>query len=155
VWRGVSFSIGASALVIVLVGAAAASARITVNRGVAAIGLGMTAAEVRARLGKPSLDAVSGATRNYVYRRRALVVALVRSRVVIVSTRSPRERTAGGIGVGSTDADVRRRVRGARCAATADVQFCRVGSIRPGRRSTTFQIQQGRVVTVTVARGLT
>ncbi|MEA2233413.1 MAG: hypothetical protein QOD83_3229 [Solirubrobacteraceae bacterium] len=135
-------------------GAVAAPARITVNRSVDGIGLGMTAKEVRARLGKPSLDAVSEGARNYVYRRRALVVSLVGSRVVIVSTRNARQRTAGGIGVGSTDADVRGGVRGARCGATADVQFCRVGSIRPGRRSTTFQIQQGRVVTVTVARGL-
>ena len=114
----------------------------------------MTAKEVRNRLGAPSLDTFSNGARNYVYRGRALVISLVRSRVVIVSTRSRRERTAGGIGVGSKDSDVRRRLPRARCGATAGVQYCRVGSIRPGRRSTTFQIQQGRVVTVTVARGL-
>jgi outer membrane protein assembly factor BamE (lipoprotein component of BamABCDE complex) len=148
-----SIAVGASTLVLGVVGAAAASARITVNRGVGSIGLGMTAKQVRARLGAPSLESATGGSRNYVYRRRALVVSLVGSRVVIISTRNSRERTATGIGVGSTDADVLRRVAGARCATKADVRFCRVGSIRPGRRSTTFQIQQGRVVTITVARG--
>lgn len=114
----------------------------------------MTVKEVRTRLGAPSLETVSNGARNYVYRRRLLVVSIVGSRVAIVSTRSRRERTSGGIGVGSKDSDVRRRLPRARCGTTAGVQYCRVGSIRPGRRSTTFQIQQGRVVTVTVARSL-
>ena len=115
----------------------------------------MTAKEVRGRLGAPSLQTVSSGARNYVYRGRALVISLVGSRVVIVSTRNTRERTQAGIGVGSAASDVRRRVPRARCGTKAGVQFCRIGSVGPGRRSTTFQILQGRVVTITIARGLT
>lgn len=134
--------------------AAGAEARITVNRGIGDVGLGMTAAEVRRTLGRASLETVSGRSRNLVYRRRALVVTLVGGRVVIVATRSRRERTRSGVGVGSTRAVVRSRLRGERCGTKAGVAFCRVGSVRPGRRSTTFQLERGRVVTVTIARGL-
>ena len=149
-----SILVSASTLTALLVLAAGADARIAVNRSVAGIGLGMTAKEVRATLGRPTLSTVGSGARNLVYRRRALVVTLVRERVVIVATRSTRERTAAGIGVGSTASAVRRRVARARCGEKAAIVFCRVGSIRAGRRSTTFEIQAGRVVTVTVARGL-
>ena len=131
-----------------------AHARIAVNRSIAGIGLGMTAAEVRAKLGRPTLDTVRDGARNLVYRRRLLVVTLVRGRVVIVSTRSRRQRTRSGIGVGTSADVVRARLRGVRCGVKAGVGFCRVGSVRSGRRSTTLQVEDGSVVTVTIARGL-
>ena len=124
------------------------------NRSVAGVGLGMTAGEVRSRLGAPALSTGTGGSRDLVYRDRGLVVTLAHARVVIVSTRSRHERTSRGIGPGSTVGALRRRVPDARCGEKAGVSFCRIGSIRPGRRSTTFQIEGGRVVTVTVARGL-
>jgi len=145
---------GASTLMVVSALVPAAHARITVNRSVAGVGLGMTAKEVRARLGTPSLSTVSDGARNLVYRGRSLVVTLIRARVVIVSTQSRREQTHGGVGVGSSESRVISRVSGARCGAKAGVRFCRVGSARRGRRSTTFQIEAGRVVTITIARGL-
>jgi hypothetical protein len=145
---------GAATLVGALGLTGAAHARITVNRSVAGVGLGMTAKEVRAKLGRPSVASVSDGSRNLVYRPRALVVTLIAGRVVMVSTRNRRERTVAGVGVGATAAAVRHRVSGVRCGEHAGVGFCRVGSVRPGRRSTTFQIEAGRVVTVTVARGL-
>lgn len=145
---------GASTLAGALALVTGAHASIAVNRSVAGVGLGMTAKEVRSKLGRPSLSSAGNGARNLVYRPRALVVTLIGGRVAIVSTRSRRERTAAGVGVGATTAAVRDRVRGARCGRKAGVGFCRVGSIRAGRRSTTFQIEAGRVVAVTVARGL-
>jgi hypothetical protein len=145
---------GASTLALLLGPAAGAEARIVVNRSVAGIELGMTAEQVVARLGRPSLSTVEQGARNLVYSRRRLVVTLSRSRVVIVATRSRGEVTRRGIGVGSSVGSVRRRVAGVRCGEKAGVAFCRTGSTRPGRRSTTFQIQSRRVVTVTVARGV-
>ena len=145
---------GALTLAAALALTGAAHARITLNRSVAGVGLGMTAKEVRAKLGRPSVTSVSDGARNLVYRPRALVVTLIAGRVVMVSTRNRRERTVAGVGVGATAATVRHRVSGVRCGERAGVGFCRVGSVRPGRRSTTFQIEAGRVVTVTVARGL-
>ena len=134
--------------------ATGAEARIVVNRSVAGIELGMTAEQVIARLGRPSLSTVEQGTRNLVYSGRRLVVTLSRSRVVIVATRSRAERTRQGVGVGSSVRSVRRAVAGLRCGQKAGVAFCRTGSIRPGRRSTTFQIESRRVVTVTIARGV-
>jgi hypothetical protein len=137
-----------------LASAAPAPAQITVNRSIGGISLGMSAAAVRARLGAPPLATESGGLREFVYRDRRLVVTLQRARVVIVSTESRRERTARGIGPGSATRAVQARVAHARCGAKAGVAFCRVGSIRRGRRSTTLQLEGGRVVTVTVALGL-
>lgn len=149
--------VGASTLVLILIlapaVAAAAQARIVLNRSIAGIGLGMRAAEVRAKLGPPSLATTANGSRDLVYRDRALVVTVVRSRVAIVSSQNRHERTSSGVGVGSTSSRLRRRVDGLRCGDKAGVAYCRLGSIRPGRRSTTFQIFGGRVVTVTVARG--
>jgi hypothetical protein len=144
----------AAALIAALALVTPAHARIAVNRSVAGIGLGMTYKEVRAVLGRPTLTTVGNGSRDLIYRKHALVVTLLRSRVVIVSTTSRRERTRAGVGVGSTEGALRRRVPGVRCGDKAAVRFCRVGSIRPGRRSTTFHIDAGRVITITVARGL-
>jgi hypothetical protein len=133
---------------------ATAGAHIVVNHSVAGIELGMTAEQVMARLGRPTLSTVEDGARNLVYRRRRLVVTLSRSQVVIVATQSRGEVTRRGVGVGSSVRSVRRRVAGVRCGEKAGVAFCRTGSTRPGRRSTTFQIESRRVVTVTVARGV-
>jgi hypothetical protein len=139
---------GASTLVMLLTPSAGAEARIVVNHSVAGIELGMTAQQVVAGLGRPTLSTIESGARNLVYSRRRLVVTLVGSRVVIG------ERTGRGVGVGSSMRLVRDRVAGVRCGEKAGVTFCRTGSIRPGRRSTTFQIQSRRVVTVTIARGV-
>jgi hypothetical protein len=152
--KTISLGCGAALTLVLAAGQDVAAARIAVNRSIAGIALGMRAGEVRARLGAPQLTTTTSGLRDLVYRDRQLVVTLARARVVIVSTRSRHERTSRGIGPGSTSHAVAARLAGARCGAKAGVPFCRVGSIRPGRRSTTLQIEGGRVVTVTVARAL-
>lgn len=66
-----------------------------------------------------------------------------------LATRSPRYRTARGIGVGSTRGAVRR----AHPAAVCDAAACRLGRARPGRATTRFLLAGGRVVRVDVRRG--
>ncbi|MDX6718280.1 MAG: hypothetical protein QOJ63_534 [Solirubrobacteraceae bacterium] len=127
-------------------------ARIVVDRGIGPVRIGMTAREVRAALGRADDVARSGSTSALVYRSRKLVVTLSAGRVQIVSTRSRRERTAGGVGPGSTLRALRAGVRGTRCGSKAGVDFCKVGSGRSGRRSTVFLIVDGIVDTVSVAR---
>lgn len=129
-----------------------ASARIVVNRGVDPVRLGMTAGQVRAALGPADLVERSGATTGLIYRARKLVVTLVGARVQIVSTRSRRERTATGVGPGSSLRTLRRGLRGERCGTKAGVHVCKIGSSRRGRRSTVFLIVDGIVDTVSVAR---
>ena len=128
-----------------------AAAKIVLNRGVEPVRIGMTAKQVRAKLGAADITERSGATTSLVYRSRKLVVTVLSGRVQIVSTRSRRERTVEGVGPGSTLRAVRRGVRGARCGAKAGVYVCKIGSSRTGRRSTVFLIAGGVVETVSVA----
>ena len=108
----------ATALVILLATAAAASAAIVPQRGIGGVRLALTRAQVRAVLGAPA-SAVHG--RNEfgsftVYRYRGLRVTFQGNRTVtaILTTRAT-ERTAAGVGVGSTEGQVRAKVAGVRC----------------------------------------
>lgn len=130
-----------------------AGGKLLVSRGITDARLGMTQRDLDRRLGAPDSTADQRSTRVLVYVRRRLVVTLLRGRVTLVSTQDARERTARGIGVGSTERQVSGRVRGTRCATRARVRFCRTGSVRRGRRSTTFLMVRGRVATVSIARG--
>jgi hypothetical protein len=129
-----------------------AVARIVVDRGVGGVRIGMTARQVRAALGRADDVERSGATSARIYRSRKLVVTLSAGRVQIVSTRSRRERTARGVGPGSTLRALRAGLRGERCGTKAGVDYCKVGSGRSGRRSTVFLLVGGIVDTVSVAR---
>lgn len=139
------------ALACVLALPALAQARIVLNRGVDPVRIGMTTAQVRAKLGTPDDVESSGTTTDLVYRARMLVVTMLRNRAQIVSTRSHRERTVHGVGPGSTVRALRRGVRGARCGVKAQTTVCKIGSSRSGRRSTIFLIVDGRVDTVSVS----
>jgi hypothetical protein len=123
----------ATAAIALALGAATAdgaAARIVLNRGVDPARIGMTARQLRAKLGTPDVTERSGSTTSLVYRSRKLVVTLLRGRVQIVSTRSRRERTAAGVGPGSPLRAVRRSVRGVRCGAKAG--STRASSARAG-----------------------
>ena len=144
----------ATALVILLAGAAAASAAIVPQRGIAGVRLAMTRVQVHAVLGAPAA-AVHG--RNEfgtftVYRYRGLRVTFQGNRTVtaILTTRAS-ERTAAGVGVGSTEGQVRAKVAGVRCRTESGFRHCFVGRFLPGRRVTDFRIKGGHVTSVQVA----
>jgi methylmalonyl-CoA mutase cobalamin-binding subunit len=144
----------ATALVILLVSAAAASAAIVPQRGIAGVRLTMTRAQVRAVLGAPAA-AIHG--RNEfgsftVYRYRGLRVTFQGNRTVtgILTTRAS-ERTAAGVGVGSTEGQVRAKVAGVRCRTESGFRHCFVGRFLPGERVTDFRIKRGHVSSVQVA----
>jgi hypothetical protein len=147
------------ALAAALVLPAAADARVVPQRGMKGVRLGMTAEQVRARLGTPTRagtvrNPIIGPTR--VYRYGATRVAFDgtsrRARVINLSTTSRRERLANGVGVGSTRAVVAVRVRGVKCAVEFGVDHCWLGAFRAGRVVTDFRIRRGRVALITVAR---
>lgn len=71
-------------------------------------------------------------------------------RATSVATRSPAQRTAAGVGVGSTEARVTADVPGVRCVTDGGLRHCYVGVWRPGRKITDFTIRKGRVTRVTV-----
>ena len=67
-----------------------------------------------------------------------------------VFTTRPGERTARGVGVGSTEGEVRAKVAGVRCRTESGFRHCFVGRFLPGRRITDFHIRRGRVTSVEV-----
>lgn len=133
------------------------------GRSVAGVRLGATAAQVRQVLGRP--DAVRpselhGAWRRFVYRSRRLRVTIEdRGRVWNIRSLSPADRTAGGLGVGSTERQLRDGLPRLRCRAWGGSGARRTWRVcaddrSPVRPFTEFTLIHDRVVMVTVARGL-
>jgi hypothetical protein len=121
-----------------------AVATIRPQYGMSHVVLGMTKAQVRARLGAPI---GSGGGRFYYPR---VWVGFRLGRVVEVTTIRSTERTASGIGVASSEAAVRAAYRSVVCTPFGGFRRCRLGSGKPGTRATDFLLGHGRVVQVSV-----
>ncbi len=132
-----------------------AAALLVPQRGMAGVTLGMKRLQVRAVLGTPSrvIHGTNdfGAYTEFRYAPRALrLVFQGNAGLTAISTSATRERTARDIGVGSTEAQVRRGVAGVRCEGTPAMRHCYVGAFLAGRRVTDFWIRSGRVSRVVV-----
>ena len=113
----------------------------------------MTKAQVRSSLGPP-MRIRSGRNEfgpyvEFVY-PRVTVSFQGAARATGLRTRSSLERTARGIGVGSTEAEVKAKVAGVRCRTEFGVRHCFLGRFLPGRVITDFHIRRGRVSSVVV-----
>jgi len=128
---------------------------ITVNRGAAGIQLDMTKAKVRTVLGAPAAtktvkNPITGTANIHTY--RGLVVHYFGGRVgTIVVTRTT-EKTRRGVGVGSTEVQLRAAVGGLTCSTTSGIRICSVGTFMPGTAATTFDIRGGKVWRVRIGR---
>ena len=141
-------------LACVLLAAPPAGAAIQIDRGIGGARIGSSEAEVRAALGKPSRRASGrnpfGRFVRYSYRRERITVLFQGgTRVTSVTTTGRSDRTASGVGVGSTERQA-DRVRGVKCETIAGLRTCHTGELTPGRRVTDFLIRRGRVARVTV-----
>ena len=125
--------------------AADASAMIVPQKGMSGVALGMTKAQVRARLGGPI---GTGGGRWYYAR---VWVGFRTGRAVDITTTRSTERTAGGFGVDSSESSLRTSYPGLKCAAAIPFRRCRLGSGAPGTRVTDFMIGHGRVLQITIA----
>jgi hypothetical protein len=142
-----------SMLVLVLAVAAPSAAMIVVQRGIAGLELKMTKAQVRAKLGTPPKVRTGtndfGRYTEFVY-PRVTVLFQSGSRATAFRTFSRAERTPKGVGVGSTERQVKAKVGGVRCSTDSGVRHCYVGRFLPGRVVTDFQIRKSRVTSIVV-----
>ena len=137
-----------------LLSAAPAGASIQLDRGIGGARIGNSEAEVRAALGNPTRRTRGnnpfGPLVRYRYRRERITVLFQGAReVTSVTTTGRADRTAGGVGIGSTERQA-DRLRGVKCETIGGVRSCHTGAFRPGRRVTDFRIRRGRVTRVTI-----
>jgi hypothetical protein len=129
--------------------ASSAAGAIVVQQGIAGARLHMTKAQVRALLGAPKhIQTGRNDFGRYTIFRYPRVSVTFQSgaKVTGMRTSSPLERTATGVGVGSSRAKVKAGVPGARCQS----QQCVVGRFTPGSVVTSFILAHGRVSAVVV-----
>ena len=130
--------------------AAPASARIVVNRSIAGVKLGMSQQQVIDLIGSPNTTVTNPAFDTiYTYRKRGLQITFhphgSTNDVTTIELRKGGQRTASGVGVGSTYTAVRAGISGERCvrAPNPRQRWCTVLS---GRRQTTFVISSRKRV---------
>jgi len=134
----------AAAALAALILAAAATATIKPARGMSGVALGMTPAQVAAKPGRPV-----GKSRTRWYYARVWVGFRSRRVVEVTTTRST-QRLANGLGVDSSESELRAAFPQAQCAPAGTFRRCRLGSGARGSRLTDFMIGQGRVVQISV-----
>jgi hypothetical protein len=134
----------AAAALAALVVAGAAGATIKPGRGMSGLVLGMTPAQVQAKLGRPI---GKGAGRWYYAR---VWVGFRSRRVVELTTTRSSERLANGLGVDSSESQLRSAFPQIKCAAASPFRRCRLGSGERGTRVTDFLLGHGRVLQVTI-----
>lgn len=116
-----------------LVCAATAGATIKPGRGMSRVELGMTPAQVQAKLGRP----VAKGGFKWFYAR--VTVTFRNRRVVELMTTRSTERFANGLGVDSTEGEVRAAFPQLKCAAMPPFyRRCRLGTGAPKSRVTDF-----------------
>ena len=132
---------------------APASAIIQLDKGIAGVRLNNTKTQVKAALGQPKKIQNGtnpfGSFTRFVYAGRITVLFQGGQRVTSVSTRGLGDRTARGVGVGSTEAAVKNKVAGISCVPGA-IRVCHTNSLSAGQRVTAFIIKNGRVTRVDV-----
>src|SRR2546423_7023828 len=138
----------AAGLVAALLLAASAGAVLVPQKGMAGVRLGMTQPKVGGKLGKPaSVTHGSNDFGNYTELRYPglRVTFQGNGTVTAIWTNARRQRTARGIGVGSTVAAVRAKVPRVHCRRG----HCFVGKFLPRRRWTDFFLRKGKLSSIT------
>lgn len=138
------------ALSVCLLFAASAGAKIVPQKGIAGAKLGMTQARVLDKLGKPDRKRIrtnpfSGADFiEFKYGRTWVSFdgTVESSTVWGVSTKDRAERTARGVGVGSTKRKVEARVPGVKCKKEFGINHCYVGEFLPFETVTDFRLKR-------------
>jgi hypothetical protein len=70
--------------------------------------------------------------------------------VTAISTSRTSERTASGVGPGSTEAQLKAKLKGLTCKTESGFRHCYLGKFLVGHRVTDFTIVRGKVTRVNV-----
>jgi hypothetical protein len=146
---GAFLAVGLAALAL----AGTASPAIVTGRGIGGVVLGMGQSAVRAKLGRPvRIVHAKNEFGSYTeFRYSGYVVDFQNNaKVTAVATTLARERTAGGVGVGSIWSQVRAKVPHVRCQGVPLLGDCHVGDFLPGKTVTDFVFRHGKVSRVLV-----
>ncbi len=136
-----------------LAAAVPVGAAIVVGKGIAGVRLGMSQAAVRAKLGAPRqvLHRTNELGSYTELRYSGYVVDFQGDdKATAIVTTKASERTAAGVGVGSTWGQVRAKVPRVRCEGAPAIGNCHVGAFTPGRVVTDFFFRRGVVSKVVV-----
>jgi hypothetical protein len=133
--------------------ASPAVATILPQKGIAGVSIGMSQGKVRSVLGKPS--SVKRGSNDFgkymIYRYPGLRVSFQgNASVTDMSTTRKSERTARGVGVGSTVTKLKAGVKGLTCKTESGFRHCYLGKFLAGRRVTDFVVKRGKVSRVDV-----
>lgn len=149
----IRLTLTAAAVAAALVVPASASAVIVPQHGMGGVSVGDTPTKVRRVAGPPVrvVRATNDFGRYTEYRYRGFTVTFQGDRrVTSVATRSRLQRTRAGIGVGSTETQLRRAIPTVRCETIDTFRSCGLGVEEPGRVVTRFAISGGRVRVVAI-----
>jgi hypothetical protein len=151
--RSFPLSLGA-ALLAALLAAPAASAMIQIDKGIAGARIDNTKAQVHAALGKPTSKHLDhndfGAFLEERYAGGLTVDYQGAKRVSSVTTTGLGDRTARGVGIGSSEAAVKAKVPHVKCETTSGTRSCHTHAFTAGQRVTDFFIKNGKVARVSV-----
>ena len=135
--------------------AAPAHAVIVPQKSIKGIRLGLTQNGVRAAAGKPTKvrtinNEIMGKVIEWSYGKTKVLFngRTSSAKVINLETTSATERTAGGIGVGSTRAEVLAKIKGVKCENESGFRHCYVGKFLPGRTVTDFRLSKANKVTL-------
>ncbi len=136
--------IGLLGALLMLAFPALAGARVVLDQSIAGVNLGEAKAAVHQHLGKPTKIVSSMGMTDWVYKGRALLVGFKNGHVVEVFTENKSQRTASGIGVGSSIASVTSHIKGVTCQHVPPHpgQECIVG-VRKGANDWTTDFHVG------------
>lgn len=133
---------------------AQAGAMIQIDRGIAGARIGNSQNEVRAALGDPALVKTGtnefGPWRQFYFEGGLRVFFQGDEDVTSVTTTGRGDRTAKGIGIGSTEKALKQKHPSFKCESSDGFRFCHTGNGEPGERITDFQIKKGRIVRAVV-----